>query len=90
MRRKASSRRSALALARSKAQHDAALGRHATRPGDIPWRGWRQVIRRGTVKLLGDSRVGARDRAGHTDRYARAAVPVTSAQVWKAWVRAAR
>jgi hypothetical protein len=27
---------------------------------------------------------------GHTDRYARAATPVTSAQVWKAWVRAAR
>src|SRR5215213_11934261 len=26
----------------------------------------------------------------HTDRYTRAATPVTSAQVWKAWVRAAR
>jgi putative transposase len=44
----------------------------------------------GTVKLLGDGRDDARDRAGHTDRYARAATPVTSAQVWKAWVRAAR
>jgi hypothetical protein len=39
---------------------------------------------------LGHGRVSARDRAGCTDRYARAATPVTSAQVWKAWVRAAR
>ena len=54
MRRKASSRRSALALARSKAQHDAALGRHATRPGDIPWRGWRQVIRRTYLEIISD------------------------------------
>ena len=44
----------------------------------------------GTVNLFGDGRDDARDRAGHTDRYARAATPVTSAQVWKAWVRAAR
>ena len=29
-------------------------------------------------------------KASHTNAYARAATPVTSAQVWKAWVRAAR
>jgi hypothetical protein len=29
-------------------------------------------------------------KAGHTKAYARAATPVTAAQVWKAWVRAAR
>ena len=44
----------------------------------------------GTVNLMGCGRDEARDEAGHTDGYARAATPVTSAQVWKAWVRAAR
>jgi hypothetical protein len=44
----------------------------------------------GIVKLLGYDRIGVCDRAGHTGRYARAATPVTSAHVWKAWVRAAR
>src|SRR5918911_231145 len=29
-------------------------------------------------------------RTGHMNAYARAATPVTSAQIWKAWVRAAR
>jgi hypothetical protein len=49
-----------------------------------------QNIARGTVKLTSYGRDDTRDQAGHTDRYARAATPVTSAQVWKAWVRAAR
>src|SRR5919199_4898836 len=44
----------------------------------------------GIVKLFGHGRTGVCDRARHTDSYARAATPVTSAQVWKAWVRAAR
>jgi hypothetical protein len=32
----------------------------------------------------------ARGEAGHTKAYAAVATPVTSAQAWKAWVRAAR
>ena len=44
----------------------------------------------GTVKLIGSSRDKARGEAGRRKAYARAATPVTSAQVWKAWVRAAR
>jgi hypothetical protein len=44
----------------------------------------------GTVNLMGCGRNDARDEAGNTDGYARAATPVTAAQVWKAWVRAAR
>ena len=44
----------------------------------------------GTVNLLECGRNDARDQAGDTDGYARAATPVTAAQVWKAWVRAAR
>src|SRR5690242_2627540 len=54
MRRKTSSRRSVRASARIKAQHDAALGRRATRPGDIPWRGWWQVIRRTYLEIISD------------------------------------
>src|SRR4051812_39501689 len=42
----------------------------------------------GTVNLLECGRNDARDQAGDTDGYARAATPVTAAQVWKAWVRA--
>src|SRR4051812_37244533 len=44
----------------------------------------------GTVNLIGSGRDKAHDAAMHTNAYARAATPVTSAQVWKAWVRAAR
>ena len=54
MPRKASSRGSVLASGRIKAEHEAALGRHATRPGDIPWRGWRQVIRRTYLEIISD------------------------------------
>src|SRR4051812_6507877 len=43
----------------------------------------------GTVNLIGSGRDKAGE-AGHTNAYAQAATPVTSAQVWKAWVRAAR
>jgi hypothetical protein len=43
----------------------------------------------GTVNLIGSGRDKAGE-AGHTKAYARAATPVTAAQVWKAWVRAAR
>ena len=45
--------------------------------------------RSGTVNLIGSGRDKAGE-AGHTNAYAQAATPVTSAQVWKAWVRAAR
>src|SRR3954466_2683346 len=44
----------------------------------------------GTVNLIGYGRDKARDEATRTNAYARAATPVTAAQVWKAWVRAAR
>ena len=53
---------------------------------------WRKRVRRsrpGTVNLIGSGRDKAGE-AGHTNAYAQAATPVTSAQVWKAWVRAAR
>ena len=45
---------------------------------------------RGTVNLMECGRHDPRDKAGDTDGYALAATPVTAAQVWKAWVRAAR
>jgi membrane protein len=40
--------------ARIEAQRDAALGRHATQPGDIPWKGWRQVLRRTYLEIISD------------------------------------
>jgi hypothetical protein len=40
----------------------------------------------GTVNLIGSGRDKA-GKAGHTNAYAQAATPLTSAQVWKAWVR---
>jgi len=46
-------------------------------------------LRGGTVNLIGSGRDKAGE-AGHTNAYAQAAMPVTSAQVWKTWVRAAR
>ena len=45
---------------------------------------------RGTVNLMEGGRNDGRDKAGDTDGYAVTATPVTAAQVWKAWVRAAR
>src|SRR3954465_3247282 len=52
-----------------------------------------RVCAQGTVNLIGSGRDKAGE-AGHTKAYARAyaraATPVTAAQVWKAWVRAAR
>src|SRR3954449_5298080 len=52
-----------------------------------------EVSHEGTVNLIGSGRDKAGE-AGHTNAYARAyaraATPVTAAQVWKAWVRAAR
>ena len=50
----------------------------------------RRVGHGGTVNLIGSGRDKARGEAGHTNAYAQAATPVTSAQVWKAWVRVAR
>jgi hypothetical protein len=43
----------------------------------------------GTVNLIGTGRDKAGE-VGHTNAYAQAATPLTAAQVWKAWVRAAR
>jgi membrane protein len=54
MGRKVHSRRSPLTSAHAKAKHDAALGRHANRPSHIPWRGWRQVIRRTYREIISD------------------------------------
>ena len=56
----------------------------------IYWGINRDQIIYGTVNLMECGRNDARDKAGDTDGYARAATPVTAAQVWKAWVRAAR
>jgi membrane protein len=39
---------------RSRQQRDITLGRHATRPGDMPWTGWRQVIRRTYLEIISD------------------------------------
>jgi hypothetical protein len=44
------SRRSPLTSAHAKAKHDAAFGRHATRPSHIPWR----VIRRTYREMISD------------------------------------
>jgi membrane protein len=30
------------------------LGRHATQPGQIPWQGWRHVIRRTYLEIVSD------------------------------------
>lgn len=46
--------------------------------------------RRGIVNLYGWGRTGPAGRARHTESHAMRATPVTSAQVWKAWARAAR
>jgi membrane protein len=54
MRSKAHSRRSSPGAARGDAQLDVPLGRHATRPSHIPWRGWRQVIRRTYLEMISD------------------------------------
>jgi membrane protein len=36
------------------AEHDATLGRRAGSPGAIPWRGWKQVIRRTSREIISD------------------------------------
>jgi len=54
MRKNANSRRSSLDSARAEASRDGALGRHATHPGHIPWRGWWQVIRRTYLEMISD------------------------------------
>jgi membrane protein len=51
---KARTRRSSLSTAQADVQPDVALGRHATRPGHIPWRGWWQVIRRTYLEIISD------------------------------------
>jgi membrane protein len=48
------SRRSSRTSARAEAQRDASLGRHAGQPSDIPWQGWRQVIRRTYLEIISD------------------------------------
>jgi membrane protein len=54
MRGNTHSRRLSRTSARAEAQRDAALGRHATQPGDIPWQGWRRVIRRTYLEIVSD------------------------------------
>lgn len=54
MRRMVPRRRSLVSAARSDAPHDLALGRYATHPGDIPRRGWRQVIHRTSMEIISD------------------------------------
>src|SRR3954469_6600228 len=44
----------------------------------------------GIVNLYGWGRADPAGRAGHTEGHAIWATPLTSAQVWKAWARAAR
>src|SRR4051794_5942907 len=61
----------------------------AARGLDVSHETVRQWARKGTVNLMGSGRDKAGE-AGHTNAYAQAATPVTAAQVWKAWVRAAR
>jgi membrane protein len=46
--------RSSLNSARTEAHRDTALGRRAIQPSDIPWRGWRQVIRRTYLEIISD------------------------------------
>jgi membrane protein len=54
MRTNTPSRRSSLTSASAEAQRDAALGRCATQPSDIPWRGWLQVMRRTYLEIISD------------------------------------
>lgn len=54
MRTNTPSRRSSLTSAGAKAQRDAALGRRATQPSDIPLRGWLQVMRRTYLEIISD------------------------------------
>ena len=54
MRTNTPSRRSSLASAGAEAQRDAAVGRHASQPSDIPWRGWLQVMRRTYLEIISD------------------------------------
>lgn len=54
MRRKAHTRRSSLRAAQAATETGPASGRHATRPSDIPWRGWRHVIYRTYLEMISD------------------------------------
>jgi membrane protein len=54
MRTNTPSRRSSLTSAGVEAQRDAALGRRAIHPSDIPWRGWLQVMRRTYLEIISD------------------------------------
>lgn len=54
MRRNTHSRRSSRTSASAEAQRDAAFGRHATQPIDIPWRGWQQVLGRTYREMVSD------------------------------------
>jgi hypothetical protein len=51
---KAHGRRSPPTAARGDAELDVPLGRRATHPSHIPWRGWRQVIRRTYREIISD------------------------------------
>jgi membrane protein len=54
MRTNTPGRRSSLTSAGAEAQRDAALGRRANHPSDIPWRGWLQVMRRTYLEIISD------------------------------------
>jgi membrane protein len=54
MRRKASNRRSSVSAACPDTQHDVGVGHYATSPGNIPRRGWQQVIRRTYLEIISD------------------------------------
>jgi membrane protein len=54
MRTNTPSRRSSLASAGAEGQRDAAVGRRAIHPSDIPWRGWLQVMRRTYLEIMSD------------------------------------
>src|SRR3984885_4140799 len=54
MRTNTPSRRSSLTSAGAESQRDAALGRCANHPSDIPWRGWLQVMRRTYLEIISD------------------------------------
>lgn len=54
MRVRMQSRRALATTAEMQERHDNAVGRHASRPAAIPWRGWRQVIRRTYLEMISD------------------------------------
>src|SRR3954470_11587930 len=52
--RKAPNRRSSASAACPDTQHEVGAGRYATSPGNIPRRGWQQVIRRTYLEIISD------------------------------------